>query len=260
MAELIALTRAVSPAMARCELTHLPRVPIDVAKAAEQHAAYERALAELGCAVKRLPAAADLPDSVFVEDTAVVFDEIAVIMRPGAESRRGETADVEEWLKRQRLLGRIEPPGTMDGGDVLVSGRTVFVGATARTNPAGIEQLRRLLEYFGYSVRVVQVDVGGCLHLKSAVTAVADDTMLVNPRWVLPRAFSEYNLVEVDPGEPSAANIVRAGGGLLYSAAFPATLERLEKLGHRVTTVDVSEIAKAEGAVTCCSLLFRAGS
>jgi dimethylargininase len=255
MSDLIALTRDVSPAMADCELTHLPRMPIDVAKAAAQHADYERALAALGCSVVRLPAGSDMPDSVFIEDTAVVLGEIALIMRPGAESRRRETSDVEEWLKHRRLLGRIEGPGTMDGGDVLVAGRSIFVGASSRTNADGIEQLRRLVEYFGYSLKAVSVN--GCLHLKSAVTAVTDDVLLINRRWAPAEAFAGFALVDVHPAEPSAANIVRVGGRLLYSAGFPRTLELLVQRGLPVTTVDVGEIAKAEGAVTCCSLILE---
>jgi dimethylargininase len=254
MAHPLALTRAISPAMADCELTHLPRVPIDVDKAVAQHAAYEQALTGLGCRVTRLPAAPDSPDSVFIEDTAIVLDEIAVIARPGAASRRAETAGVEEVLKHERVIARIEAPGTLDGGDVLVVGRAVFVGATARTNVPGTEQLRRILEHFGYATQVIDVDAAGCLHLKSAVTALSDDTLLINPRWAPAKAFANYRLIEVDPAEPGGANIVRVGEQLLYSDAFPRTLARL---GRPVTTVDVSEIAKAEGAVTCCSLIVN---
>jgi dimethylargininase len=255
MAEWIALTREVSPAMADCELTHLPRVPIDVALATRQHTAYEGALEALGCVVHRLPSTASIPDAVFIEDTAVVLDEIGIIMRPGRASRRHEIAEVAEWLKHRILLARIEPPGTMDGGDVLVAGRRIFVGATARTNAAAIEQLRRIVEYFGYTLDVVEVR--GCLHLKSAVTTLADGVLLLNRGWVPDRAFASYELVDVHPQEPSAANVVRVGNRLLYSAAFPWTLERLRGRGADVTAVDVSELAKAEGAVTCCSLIMK---
>ena len=255
MPTLIALTRSVSPAMADCELTHLPRVPIDVDRAGQQHAAYEQALETLGCTVHRLASPADMPDGVFIEDTAVVLDDIAVIARPGAVSRRQETTGVEEWLKHRMLLARIEAPGTMDGGDVLAVGRRIFVGATSRTNADALEQFRRIVEYFGYSMTVVAVH--GCLHLKSAVTAVADDVLLVNRAWVPADAFEGCELVDVHPQEPSAANIVRIGGRLLYSAAFPWTLERLRARGADVTTVDVSELAKAEGALTCCSLIMN---
>ena len=255
MSELIALTRAVSPAMADCQLTHLPRVPIDIALATKQHDAYERALEALGCDVHRLPSTADTPDAVFVEDMAVVLDEIGVIMRPGATSRRHEIAEVAEWLKHKILLARIEPPGTMDGGDVLVVGRRIFVGATSRTNAEALDQFRQIVEYFGYTMTVVEVR--GCLHLKSAVTAVSDDVLLLNRGWVPDHAFDGFALIDVHPQEPSAANIVRVGNRLLYSAAFPWTLERLKQSTTEVTTVDVSELAKAEGAVTCCSLIMR---
>jgi dimethylargininase len=254
MSGLLAVTRAVSPAMADCEVTHVPRLPIDVALAGEQHAAYERVLETLGCVVHRLPSTAEIPDAVFIEDVAVVLDEIAIIMRPGAASRRHEIAEVAEWLKHRILLARIESPGTMDGGDVLVVGRRIFVGATSRTNADGHEQLRRIVEYFGYTMTVVEVR--GCLHLKSAVTAIADGALLVNRAYVQDRAFEGFELVDVHPSEPAAANVLRVGRQLLYSAAFPWTLERLRGRNLQVTTVDVSELAKGEGAVTCCSLIM----
>ena len=241
--------------MADCQLTHLPRMPIDIAFATRQHEAYERALEGLGCVVHRLPATSDMPDAVFVEDTAIVLDEIAIITRPGAPSRRQETDAVEEWFKHRMLLARIEAPGTMDGGDVLAVGRRIFVGATSRTNAEALDQFRQIVEYFGYTMAVV--DVRGCLHLKSAVTAVSDDVLLLNRGWVPDTAFDGFALIDVHPQEPLAANIVRVGNRLLYSAAFPWTLERLKHSTTDVTTVDVSELAKAEGAVTCCSLIMR---
>jgi len=253
---LIALTRDVSPALDRCELTHLQRVPIDVAKAAAQHREYERALEALGCRVLRLASGPDLPDSVFIEDTALVFDEVAVLTRPGAESRRVETAAVAEALRPHRRLLQLDAPGTLDGGDVLVVGRTVFVGLSLRTDATGADQLQALLAPFGYRVRCLVVR--DCLHLKSAVTAVRDDLLLYNPDWVEARLLEGFGLLEVDPSEGSGANAVRVGGQLLYGAAFPKTRARLEACGLTVTPVDVSELAKAEGAVTCCSLIFRA--
>jgi dimethylargininase len=255
VSELIALTRDVSPALGRAELTHLPRVAIDVARARAQHADYERAIEGLGCSVRRLPAGPEMADSLFVEDTAVVFDEIGIITRPGAESRRAEIMGVEEMLKHHRLLGHITEPGTLDGGDVLVAGRSVFVGSSTRTNGAGIEQLRRLVEYFAYSLQVI--DVRGCLHLKSAVTTLSDGAVLMNREWVPPGAFAGLDIIDVHPEEPWGANIARVNGQLLYAAAFPRTRDLLERRGYGVTTVDVSEIAKAEGAVTCCSLIFE---
>jgi dimethylargininase len=257
---MIAVTRGVSRALASCELAHLPRVAIDVDRAEAQHAEYERALVALGCSIQRLGARDDLPDSVFVEDTAVVLDEIAVLTRPGAESRRPEVPAVAELLRAYRPLTHIEPPGTMDGGDVMVAGRTIFVGISRRTNRDALEQLRRIAAPLGYAVRDVLVE--RCLHLKSSVTVVDDRTLLINPAWSAAGEFRGFDLLDVDPGEAAGANVVRVGSRLLYSAGYPRTRERLERRGFDVTAVDVSELAKAEGAVTCCSVIFgetRAG-
>jgi dimethylargininase len=250
----IAITRQVSAAIERCELTHLAREPIDVERARRQHETYEQTLKNAGCAMVRLAAGAEMPDSVFIEDIAVVFGELAIITRPGAESRRGETAAVAEALAPYRSLVHIEPPGTIDGGDVLTAGTRVFVGASPRTNAAGIAQMGRHLAPYGYTVHMVPVR--GCLHLKSAVTAIADDTLIVNPEWVPADHFRPFHLLHVHPAEPYGANALRVGGALIYPTVFPRTRARLQARGLHVTEVDVSELAKAEGAVTCCSLIF----
>ncbi len=251
----VAITRKVSPAITRCELTHLQREPIDVALAARQHNAYERCLAELGCRVVSLPAEPELPDSVFVEDTAIVVDELAVVTRPGAESRRGETPAVARVLAEHRPVAAIEAPGTLDGGDVLRLGRRLFVGLSGRSNRAGIEQLHTLLSSHGYTVEALPFT--GCLHLKSAVTQVAADAVLLNPAWVDPPAFGGFRRIEVDPAEAYAANALLVGDAVIYPVSFPRTAGRLERAGVRLVTVNVSELAKAEGAVTCCSLILR---
>ena len=253
---IIALTRAVSPAIARCELTHLERTPIDVGIARAQHEAYERCLEAAGCVVHRLDSGADMPDSVFIEDIAVVFDEIAVITRPGAESRRIETPAVADLVARYRPVRRIAEPATLDGGDVLGVGRTVFVGTSARTNAAGITQLRCSLRPLGYEVREVEVD--SCLHLKSAMTALSDELLLVNRAWIPTAALGGFDAVEVHPDEPFGANVVRLADRVVHAAAFPRTRERIEQRGIRVESVDLSQLAKAEGAVTCCSILIPA--
>jgi dimethylargininase len=250
---LTALTRAVSPSLGRCELTHLARSPIDVDLASRQHEGYEDALRQAGCAVVRIRPEPDLPDAVFVEDTAVVFDELAVVTRPGAPSRRAETESTREALAAWRRIDRIAEPGTLDGGDVLVAGRTVFVGAGGRSNDAGIAQFGRILVPFGY--RVVAVATTGCLHLKSAATLISDTRVLVNPAWVDPRIFSPLEPLPVDPDEPFGANALRVGSWLLHGAGHPRTRKRLEDLGLAVVAVDLGELAKAEGAVTCCSLI-----
>jgi dimethylargininase len=252
----IAVTREISPAIVRCELTHQPRVPIDFATAELQHARYEQCLVAAGCTIERLQTTPDLADSVFVEDIAVVFPELAIVTRPGALSRRRETPVVAKALKKYRPLQRIQAPATLDGGDVLVLGRRVFVGHSRRTNVAGIEQLRRILEPRGYIVAGVPVE--NCLHLKSAVTAVSDEAVLINRNWVPTDVFCGLTFVDVDREEPWGANALRLNGELIYSTAYPRTLTRLEAHGFRVRTVELGELAKAEGAVTCCSLVFAA--
>jgi len=254
----VALTREISPALASCELTHLPRVPIDVERARAQHREYEQALVEAGCRVERLPSGADMPDSVFVEDIAIVFDELAIVTRPGAEPRRVEVPAVADALGKHRRLCCIASPGTIDGGDVLVAGRRVWVGLSSRTNAAAIAQMRQALSPFGYSVDAVKV--GGCLHLKSAVTAVDDDVLLVNPAWVSKDLFKGYRFIDVDPTEAMAANALRVGGVVIYPKAFPRTAGRLERSGLAIRLVEASEVAKAEGAVTCCSVIFEEGT
>jgi dimethylargininase len=252
----IAFTREVSPSMAACELTHLARTPIDVHTARTQHAAYEQLLARVGCDVRRVAPAPTHPDAVFVEDAAVVLDEVAVITRPGADSRRGETAAVADALAPLRRLLHIESPGTLDGGDVLVIDRAVYVGMTARTNASGIAQLRTALAPYGYAVKAVPIT--GCLHLKTAVTALDDHTVLLNPRWVSASVFAAYRTITVDPDEPMAANVLRIGEAMVYGAAYPRTLARIQAAGFSPVTIDASELAKAEGAVTCCSVVLRA--
>jgi dimethylargininase len=252
-----ALVREISPAFARCELTHLPRVPIDIGVAREQHRRYEDLLSRLGYAILRLPADPQLPDSVFVEDAAVILDELAVVCRPGAASRRPEVESVADALAPYRRLARIQAPAVLDGGDVLRIGRTVYVGLSGRTDRRGADQLREILGPADYEVR--DVPVTGCLHLKSAVTQVAPDTLLLQPDWLPRDAFAGMERVEVDPSEPLAANALRLGDRVIYPAAFPKTRQRLENLGLRLVDVDLSEIAKAEGAVTCCSLILDRG-
>jgi len=250
----IAITREVSRSLGACELSYVDRVAIDVERAAAQHEAYRRALASLGCNVVSLAAEHDFPDAVFVEDVAIVLDELAIVTRPGAPSRRAEVASMARELARHRTLKTIEPPGTVDGGDVLVIGRTIFVGESARTNADGIAQLRAIADAAGYSVQ--PVPVRGCLHLKTAVSEIAEGTVLINRGWVDPAAFAEFRQIAIDPGEPHAANGLRVGDAVLYPASFPRTLERLEAAGVAPVIVDLSELQKAEGAVTCCSLVF----
>lgn len=251
----IAITRDVSPAIADCELTHLERRPIDYGRACAQHRAYTAALETLGCRVQALAADAQLPDSVFVEDIAVVLDEVAILTRPGAPARRAESTAVAAALSPYRPVRAIEAPGTIDGGDVLRVDRDVFVGVTGRTNQAAIVQLTAVLAPHGYHVHGIPVH--GCLHLKSAVTQVAPGTLLVNGAWIDVGVFSGYDILAVEPTEPYAANGLLIDAQLIYPTSFPATARRLEARGISLVPVDVSELQKAEGAVTCCSLVFE---
>ncbi len=251
-----ALTRDVSPALHLCELSHLARTPIDHDRALAQHAAYEQCLMELGCHVHRLPSDASMPDAAFIEDTAVVTDEVAVITRPGAKSRRPEIEAVSAALGRYRPLTAIEAPGTLDGGDVLRVGRTFYVGDSARSNRDGIAQLGELLAPYDY--RVVPVVTRDCLHLKTAATVAAPGIIVLNPAWVDRAIFGNLTLVDVDPGEPFAGNVLRIGDVTIAGMEFARTNRRLADAGVTVRPVDMSEFAKAEGGVTCCSIMLDA--
>jgi len=252
---LVAVTRAVPPSIVDCELTHLARAPIDVRLARMQHDQYEQTLRALGCRIEPVAPAPEMPDSVFIEDTAVVFDEVAVIARPGAVSRRPEPQAVAEVLSRYRPLRPIEPPGTIDGGDVLVVGRRVFVGLSTRTNHEGLRQFTDAIARFGYDVTGLPVD--GCLHLKSAVTTVADDLLILDPASIDPRSFGGFRWIETAPDERHAANVLRIGATVICPEDAPATRRRLEDAGVTVRTVAATELGKAEGGLTCCSLIFR---
>jgi dimethylargininase len=257
---LTAITRAVSERLPACELTHLERVPIDIARARAQHAAYEAALAAAGTLVVRLPAADDLPDAVFVEDTAVVLDEVAVVTRLGARSRAAEADDIAAALAEYRPVRRLIRPATLDGGDVLRVGRTLYVGRSGRTNGAGVQQLRGLIWRHGY--RVVAVPVRGCLHLKSAATLADDHTLVLNPQWVPEDAFTGAGLdiLRVPEEEPWGANVLRIGDVVLVPDNVPRTRALLASRGLAVRRVNVSELQKAEAGVTCMSIVLAGTS
>ena len=250
----VALTRQISPRFNACEITHIDRSPIDLEIARAQHHGYIQVLKELGCEVIELPAEADLPDSVFVEDTAVILPEAALITRPGADSRKPETDSIARALRPYRELLFIEEPATVDGGDVLVLDKGIFVGRSTRSNQAAVDQMNRLVNGFGY--RAHGVDLHDCLHLKSAVTRLDQETLLINGNWVDSRSFTRFDLIAVDPSEPFAANCLPINGTIIFPAAFPRTRAKLEARGYEVKTVQVDELAKAEGAVTCCSLII----
>lgn len=250
-----ALTRPVSPAISSCELTHLERTPVDFERAQSQHAAYEVALQSCGCELIHLSAIDAAPDGVFVEDTAVVVPGLAVMTRPGAVSRRAEVESTEAALSQLLPVVRIDAPGTLDGGDVLHLGQTLYVGRSARSNDAGIAQLSAAVA--GQGIQVVAVDLRDALHLKTAVTAISDDTVLLQPRWVDAAIFDGYRIIEVHPDEPFAANTLRIGEQLIVPAAHARTAEACSAHAAEVIMVEVDELARAEGGVSCCSILVE---
>lgn len=251
----VAIVRAVPSSLGRCELTFQERQPIDVERAVAQHEAYADLLRSLGLEVVELPADPALPDCCFVEDMAVVLDEAALLTMPGAVSRRGEIPALEAALSRFRPLERTQLPATLEGGDVLRVGRTLLAGRSPRTNQAGITRLAAVAEPFGY--RVVPVAVTGCLHLKSAVTALDGDRLLANTGWIDATPLHGLEILEVAPEEPGAANVLRVRDVVVAHPGFPRTLRRIAALGYDVRPLDISEFLKAEAALTCKSLLLR---
>jgi dimethylargininase len=250
-----AIVRRPSPALSRCALTFLERQRIDFVRAEQQHAAYVAGLRNLDVDVTVLPAEAELPDAVFVEDTALVLDECAVLMRPGIDSRVAETASVAAVLRDVRPLVTILPPGTAEGGDILRIGRTLFVGRTPRTNDEGIRQLTAAVEPHGYEVQPVTPH--GCLHLKSAVTYAGMETVVMNPEWIDVELFSRWQCIPVAPEESFAANVLVVGSVVHTAASAPGTRRKLDALGFETRPLDTSEFEKAEAALTCLSLLFE---
>ena len=253
---LTAITRAVSPAIVDCELNFIARQPIDLQIARAQHHAYEQLLAKLGARIISLPADPDLPDSMFVEDPAIVLDELAVIFPLGTDSRRPEAATLAQALSKFRRLEYVTLPGTLEGGDILRIGRKLFVGLTKRSNPEGIRQLTAILAPHRYEV--ISFPVTGCLHLKSAVTFLGRDTLLANRLWFDSTPFSIYDWIDVDPAEPHAANALALHDTIIFPASFPRTSARIEAAGFHVTPLDISELQKAESGLTCSSLIFEA--
>jgi len=251
----IALTRLPCPALVDCALTFLERRPIDMARVLAQHAAYRALLAELGYKVVALPARDDLPDSVFVEDAALVLDEVAIVPRMGNQARRLEAGLLAQEVCQHRPVALMDGPGTLDGGDVFRIGKRIYAGRTTRSDEAGIAELARLVEGRGYAVRSVTVE--GALHLKTAVTPLDDATLILNPAWVDPAEFADdFDLIEIDPSEPFAANALRLGSALVMSAAAPRSIAKVEALGFKVRAFDQSELAKAEAGLTCLSVLI----
>jgi dimethylargininase len=253
--ELIAITREVSTSINNCQLSFHAREAIDLAKAIAQHRAYQDCLAELGVRVVSLPAEPELPDAVFVEDPAVVVDEVAVISIMGAPSRRPEARSLANALSRYRPIKFLREPATLDGGDVLRIGRLAFVGLSQRTNWEAFSQLRKALRAFDYEVQ--SVEVRDCLHLKSACSYIGNDAILINRSWIDAERFRGFQLLDVPDEEPAAANALLIKDIVIIPASFPKTRALLEQRGFRVRTIDLSELQKAEAGVTCGNLIFN---
>lgn len=259
MGTFTAIVKCPAPTLLeRCELTFLERTAMSFDALQGQHRAYRDAIEHAGASLTVLDADPALPDSVFVEDTLVVLDELAVLTRPGAVSRQPEPDRIAASIARYRETARIAAPATLEGGDVLRIGRRLFVGLTTRTNREGFEQLAALVRPHGYEVTAVRVS--GSLHLKTACTALDTDTVLINPNWLEVEAFADFRLIATSDDEPFAANILPVGNALIANAAFPRTLERMHThaslAGQRLIPVDISEFGKAEAGLTCMSLVF----
>ena len=251
---LAAITRAVSPSLADCTLTFIPRQPIDVARAIQQQHAYERCLAELGVRVISLEAEADLPDSVFVQDAAVVLDEVAILASMGAKTRQPEVASVAKALSPYREVKWLTGAASLEGGDVMRIGRRLYVGLSGRTNREGIAQLQDILRPFEYEV--TPVEVNACLHLSTGCAYLGRNVVLANRSWLNASRLDGVDFLEVPASEPWAANVLAVGDHILMSSSFPEPRELLTREGFRVRSVDISEFEKAEGSFTCLSLLF----
>lgn len=250
---MLAITHVPSPKMADCELTFVSRSAIDYERALNQHAAYSHMLRECGAEVRTLDVNLEMPDCAFVEDLAIVLDEVAILARMGAPSRRAETDGIESELRRLREVRKMPPDATLEGGDVLQIGRTLLVGLSSRTNTAGAKALAAIVGDYGYSVRAISVR--GCLHLKTACTALPDNRLLVNPAWLGEKELDDFELVHIPPAEPWGANIAIVNGRICASAAHGETCQSIRRLGFEVHTVELDEFAKAEGGVTCLSIL-----
>jgi dimethylargininase len=250
----IALTHTPSPALEAGQRTFIDRTVLDYETTLRQHADYCQLLEKLGISVHKLTANAALPDSTFIEDTAVVLDEAAVLTSMGTAARRAELSAVEKELQPFRQIERIALPATLEGGDVLRVGRTLLVGLSARTNSEGILALEKIVRPYGY--QVIAVRAHGCLHLKTACTALPDGSLLVNPDWLDLEPLRFYDLIRVPLTEPWAANTLSIGKTVCMPACQEQTADLVRSRGFTVATTDLSEFAKAEGGITCLSILL----
>ena len=251
---LIALTHTVSPSLAEGEVTFIDRQTVDYELALQQHATYCNALEKCGVEVKRLSVNPDSPDSCFIEDTAIVVDEVIIVTTIGSPARQHESRNVAPELARYGEIIHIQLPATIDGGDVLRIGRRLYVGVSGRTNSQGFHELAQILQQWNYEV--IPVELKSCLHLKTACTAINEETVLLNPHWVAPEVFSDYNVLSVPEEEGWAANTIRVGNTVFLQYGFPETLKLVEKYHDSIVTLDISEFRKVEAGLSCLSIIL----
>ncbi len=249
-----AITRKPCENFGRGLTTAVSAEPADYGLMLKQHNAYLEALSTAGIEVMVLDPQPDYPDAHFVEDTAVVTADVAIITIPGAQARRGEEESILPVLSEYRKIQRIQPPGTLDGGDVLLVNNHFFIGISERTNREGAEQLGRILQDYGHTWATV--DVGAGLHLKSSINYVGQNNLLVTPDFTAKELFTDYNLIVLDPVESYAANSLLVNEHLLMPAGYPATRKRLEFMDFKIIELETSEVQKMDGGLTCMSLRF----
>lgn len=250
----IAITHEVSPKITDCELTFMERAPIDLELAKAQYLAYCDTISKLGAKVIKLSKNLAYPDCSFVEDVAIVLDELGIITSMGAESRRGEQQEVRVEIEKYRKIAVILPPANIEGGDVLRIGKTLFVGLSTRTNKQGVEALRIIAAPHGYEV--ISIEVPGCLHLKTGMTAIDEKMLLANKTWVNVTPIKGFKIIDVPNDEPWGGNILKIQDQVIAPASCPKTIELIKRHGINVHPVDISEFQKAEAGLTCMSIVF----
>lgn len=251
----IAITRGVSRHIDACQLTHRSREEVNYEKACSQLEQYCELLRRWGVNLMPVAASDSHPDCCFVQDTAVVLDEVCVIASMGADTRLGEVAEVEKLVAPLRKIRHIFLPATLDGGDVVQFGKRLFVGLSTRTNARGIAALAEIVESYGYTV--IPVVVNGGLHLTTGCGIVNDETVLLNPRWLDALAFSGLRQLYVPEDEPWAANTIRVDDNVCLEEGAPQTVDLVQPYAGNIAMLDISEFRKAEGSLSCLSLIFK---
>ncbi len=248
------ITRKPGENFAKGITTFKDEIPPSYELMVKQHETYVKTLRSFGLEVIVLDPLPEYPDAHFVEDTAVVTPAVAIITNPGAESRKGEADAIAPVLARYRKTVRIQAPGTLDGGDVLMVGTHFFIGLSERTNQEGTEQLGRILETYGNTWTMVPVVTG--LHFKSSVNYVGKNILLVTEDFVDLDELKDYEKIIVDKDEAYACNTLLANDRLITPKGFPRTRKKLEAIGLEIVELDVSEVRKMDGGLTCLSIRF----